>query len=84
MEHLPDYALFHYGSYETKFIKQMESQYGANSDLLKTIRSRTFNVLSAIYGRIYFPVYFNDLKSIASFLGFKWSDPQAAGLTSIL
>jgi uncharacterized protein YprB with RNaseH-like and TPR domain len=84
MEHMPDYAIFHYGSYETKFIKQMESQYGANSDLLKTIRSRCFNVLSTIYGRIYFPTHSNDLKSIASFLGFKWSDPQSAGLTSIL
>lgn len=84
MEHMPDYALFHYGSYETKFIKQMGAEYGGNAELLEKIRSRCFNVLSAIYGRIYFPSYSNDLKSIASFLGFKWSDSQAAGLMSIL
>ena len=84
MEQIPDYALFHYGSYETKFLKQMGAEYGGKDELLEKIRSRCFNVLSAIYGRIYFPSYSNDLKSIASFLGFKWSDSQAAGLTSIL
>lgn len=84
MEHMPNYALFHYGSYETKFIKQMESEYGGNKEMLERIRSRCFNVLSTIYGRIYFPTYSNDLKRIASFLGFNWSDSNASGLQSIL
>jgi len=84
MKHIPDYALFHYGSYETKFIKQMGSEYGGNTELLEKIRSRCFNVLSAIYGRVYFPTYSNGLKSIASFLGFKWSESNASGLTSVL
>ncbi len=79
-----DYVLFHYGSYETKFIKQMETKYGGNIELLKRIKSRSFNVLSAIYGYVYFPTYSNDLKSIANFLGFKWSDQIASGLTSVL
>jgi predicted RecB family nuclease len=83
MEHITDYALFHYGSYETKFIKQMGSEYGGKQELINTIRSRCFNVLSAIYGCIYFPSYSNDLKSIASFLGFKWSEIDASGLQSI-
>ncbi len=83
MEHITDYALFHYGSYETKFLKQMGSIYGGKQELLEIIRSRCFNVLSAIYGRIYFPTYSNDLKSIASFLGFKWSEIDASGLQSI-
>jgi len=84
MKYIQDYALFHYGSYETKFIKQMGSKYGGDAELLEKIRLRCFNVLSAIYGRIYFPTYSNDLKSIASFWGFKWSDLQASGLTSVL
>lgn len=79
-----DYVLFHYGSYETKFIKQMGTLYGGDSELLEKIRSHSFNVLSAIYGRIYFPTYSNDLKSIASLLAFKWSEKNASGLTSIL
>lgn len=81
---LDNFVLFHYGSYETKFMKLMGSQYGGDSELFERIKSQTFNVLSAIYGRIYFPTYSNDLKSIASFLGFNWSDPNAAGIMSIL
>ncbi len=84
MKDIPDYALFHYESYETNFIKQMGSKNGGNTELLEKIRSRSFNVLSALYGRIYFPTYSNDLKSIASFLEFKWSEPDAAGITSVL
>ncbi len=84
MTKFDDYVLFHYGSYETKFIKQMGTQYGGDNELLERIKSRSFNVLSAIYGRIYFPTYSNDLKSIASFLGFKWSDQNASGLASVL
>ncbi len=84
MEALKDFVLFHYGSYETKFLKQMGAQYGGSSELLEKIKSRSFNVLAAIYGHIYFPTYSNDLKSIASFLGFKWSDYNASGLMSLL
>ena len=81
---LKDFVLFHYGSYETKFIKQMGAQYCGSNEWLEKIEARSFNVLSAIYGRIYFPTYSNGLKSIASFLGFKWSEPNASGLTSVL
>jgi predicted RecB family nuclease len=84
IEHITNCALFHYGSYETKFIKQMGLEYGGNTELLEKIRSRCFNVLSAIYGRIYFSMYSNDLKSIASLLGFKWSERNASGLMSVL
>ncbi|MBI4684891.1 MAG: TM0106 family RecB-like putative nuclease [Nitrospirae bacterium] len=84
MEALKKFVLFHYGSYESKFFKRMGAQYGGSSELIEKIISHSFNVLSAIYGHIYFPTYSNDLKSIASFLGFKWSDHNASGLTSLL
>ena len=83
MEALKDFVLFHYGSYESKFFKQMGAQYGGSSALLEKIISQSFNVLSAIYGHIYFPTYSNDLKSIASFLGFKWSAHNASGIMSL-
>ncbi|MDO9462728.1 MAG: TM0106 family RecB-like putative nuclease, partial [Deltaproteobacteria bacterium] len=35
MGEMKDFVLFHYGSYETKFIKQMGKQYGGNSELLE-------------------------------------------------
>ncbi|MBI4849936.1 MAG: TM0106 family RecB-like putative nuclease [Nitrospirae bacterium] len=84
MEALKDFVLFHYGSYETKFLKLMSAQYGGSSELLKKITLRSFNVLSAIYGKIYFPTYSNGLKSIASFMGFRWSDHNASGFMSLL
>lgn len=79
-----EFVLFHYGSYETKFLKFMGAQYGGRSALLEKIESRSFNVLSAIYGKIYFPTYSNDLKSVAPFLGFMWSDLKASGFMSLL
>ena len=42
------------------------------------------NILSIIYGNIYFPTYTNGLKDIASFLGFKWSTPAPSGQRSLL
>jgi predicted RecB family nuclease len=62
----------------------MGTLYGGETDLLEKLQSHAFNILSAIYGYIYFPVYSNDLKSIASFLGFKWSNDNASGLRSLL
>jgi predicted RecB family nuclease len=81
---LKDFVLFHYGSYETKFLKLMGVQYGGSSELLEKITLRSFNVLSAIYGKIYFPTYSNGLKSVASFMGFRWSDHNASGFMSLL
>jgi predicted RecB family nuclease len=42
------------------------------------------NVLSLIYGKIYFPTYSNTLKEIAAFTGFKWTEAKASGLQSII
>jgi len=44
----------------------------------------TINILSAIYGHVYFPVASNGLKEIAGYCGFKWSDSLASGLQSIV
>ena len=44
----------------------------------------TVNVLSVIYLHVYFPVYSNGLKDIAGHLGFRWSDPEASGVQSVV
>ena len=41
------------------------------------------NILSVIYGRVYFPTYSNGLKDIASYLGFKWSIEEPSGQRSL-
>ena len=79
-----DFVIFHYGSYESRFLRRMTKLYGGDPALIERIESRSVNVLSLIYGRVFFPTYANDLKSIAGFLGFKWSSPDASGLQSIV
>jgi predicted RecB family nuclease len=83
IEGIEDFVLFHYGSYETKFLERMEARYGGNAAVLARIKKSSANVLSLIYSRIYFPVHSNDLKSVVGCLGFRWSDTNASGLQSI-
>src|SRR2546423_2174618 len=73
-------VLIHYGSFETVFLKRMRQRYGAppsGSPVAKALES-SINLLSVIFGQIYFPTYSNGLKDIAGWLGFKWSDQVAA------
>lgn len=79
-----DLVVFHYGSYETHFLERMEERYGGDPVVLARIQARSVNVLSAIHARIYFPIYSNDLKSVAGCLGFGWSFPDVSGLQSIV
>jgi predicted RecB family nuclease len=79
-----DFVLYHYGSYETQFLKRMEERYGGDPETLARLGPRCVNVLSGIHARVYFPVYANDLKSIAGCLGFRWSASTASGLQAVL
>ena len=80
---LADFTLYFYGSYESRWLKLMQRRHGGDKTIIQALQSRSCNVLSAIYGHIYFPTYANDLKSIASYLGFRWSSPDASGIQSI-
>ena len=44
------------------------------------IPSRPITYVSSVF----FPTYANDLQSVAEFLGFQWSAPDASGLQSIV
>jgi len=83
LNQIEDFDLLHYGKYENCFLRRMRKLYGGDTDLLDRIESCSSNVLSAIHCHLYFPVLSNDLKSIASCLGFKWSTEGASGLESI-
>ena len=78
-------VLIHYGSFETVFLKRMRQKYGAppNDSLAAKALESPINLLSVIFGQIYFPTYSNGLKDIARWLGFKWSDQDVSGLQSI-
>lgn len=79
-----EFALFHYGSYESKFLRKMAERYGGDPQLMRKIEVNSVNVLSLIYSRVYFPVYANDLKSVASCLGFRWTADDASGLQAVV
>ena len=44
----------------------------------------TVNLVTFVYGRIYFPTFSNSLKEIAGFLGFRWTGSVASGLEAII
>ena len=81
-----EFTLFHYGSYETKFIERMSKKYSREEDeeILQKIKSSLVNTLSLIYANIYFPTYSNSLKDIGSYLGQKWTEENATGLQSLV
>ncbi|SPE29774.1 transposase [Candidatus Sulfopaludibacter sp. SbA6] len=79
--------LIYYGSYETVFLRRLTRRYGdtagdARSVVHGLMRSAQ-NILSVVYGRVYFPTYSNGLKDIASYLGFKWSIEEPSGQRSL-
>jgi hypothetical protein len=79
-------VLIHYGSFESAFLRRMCEKYGGPPDgsaTAKAIKSPV-NILSVIFGQIYFPTYSNGLKEIAGWLGFRWSDRDASGVQSIV
>ena len=79
--------LFHYGSYETTFLKKMKERY---PDTIKDLKAferlieQSVNLVSVIYAQIYFPTYSNSLKDIARHLGFDWSEKTASGFSSLI
>ncbi|MGA7946379.1 MAG: TM0106 family RecB-like putative nuclease, partial [Candidatus Sulfotelmatobacter sp.] len=78
--------LIHYGSYETQFLKRMRTRYPdvESPSFLGHLISSALNLLSVIYAHVYFPTYSNGLKEVASYLGFRWSDGAASGLTALV
>lgn len=79
--------LFHYGSFETTFLKVMQARHGNTLDdgfSISRLAANAINVLSLVYTHIYFPTYTNGLKDIASHLGFRWAMNNPSGVRSLL
>jgi predicted RecB family nuclease len=84
LEEFDDVCIFHYGSYDAQALSRLARSYAPTSSLMARLDGATFNVLSAIYGKVHFPCYANDLKSVAASLGFSWRTPSAGGIDSIV
>jgi len=76
----PDSPVYHYGSYEKKAFATLAKRHGSGSGLSDCL----VNVASSVYGKVYFPVRSNGLKSLGGFLGATWTDPKASGLQSLV
>jgi predicted RecB family nuclease len=84
---LGKFRIYHYGSYDRRFLDDMAKRYGGLSDsepLSQRLKSDTVDVLTAITGNVYFPAYSRSLKAIGAILGAKWSDPSASGIQSMV
>ena len=77
------FRVFHYGAYETTALNRMRSLVQPSESIDRVLAYST-NILSLIYGRIYFPVYSNSLKHIAPFLGYTWADRSGTGTNSMV
>jgi predicted RecB family nuclease len=84
---VPNPILVHYGSFETAFLKRMCSQYGGPPpDQVPVVNAveQSLNLLSFLFGRVYFPTYSNGLKEVGAFVGARWEAPGASGVQSLV
>jgi len=81
VDQYPTAPIYHYGSYELRTIVKLAKRYAVDANDLS---KRLINVNKQIYGKIYFPVYSNQLKNVAGFFGATWTSPHASGLQSVV
>jgi len=75
----PDAPVFHYGQYEARACKILAERHGGGD-----LAGRLVNVLSTIYGKVYFPAYGNGLKELGACLGIEWSSTLESGLMTLV
>ena len=77
----------HFGNFEKEFLTVMTKRYCKSkeqSEYVEGLIQQTVNLLSLIYGRIYFPTFSNSLKDIARYLGHRWPDEIGNGYEALL
>ena len=81
----PGCALFHYGSYDQKALKALKSRANpSDADFVNGVIDRCCNVLPWVHSHCYFPIYSIKLKTIAAYLGCKFTGPIHSGAESIV
>ena len=84
---VPNPKLIFYGRYERRFLTEMSQRYDdlfVRFPAIENIVQKSLNMISAVYGKIYFPTYGNTLKDLARHLGFAWTSAGASGLQSLV
>jgi predicted RecB family nuclease len=78
-----NFQIYYFGQSERKFFESIAELDNKYKTIIDKILEKSTNILSVIYGNIYFPTYSNSLKDIANYLGFKWTTPNSTGLDAI-
>jgi predicted RecB family nuclease len=78
-----NFLVFCYGGYERAFLKRMRNV-ATNKEAVDRVLDALVNTLSLVYAHVYFPCYSNGLKEVGSYLGCRWTEPNASGLQSIV
>jgi len=76
-----DAPIYHYGAYEPTALEKLAARYQTDCE---HIRQNLVNIITCIYGKIYFPVRSNSLKDIGRFVGASWTSPEASGLQTLV
>jgi predicted RecB family nuclease len=80
-------TIIYYGNFEAKFFKRMKLRYPHTIPKIENFDrmiSNSINLLKIIYGQIYFPSYSNSLKDICNYFGYRWTEPDASGISSLM
>ena len=83
LKQYPETSVYHYGSYETRGLKQAQKKWPLFKNDIAAIEPQMVNLLGFLRTHVYPPIYNNGLKELTHFLGFKWSIEGADGLLSI-
>jgi predicted RecB family nuclease len=76
-----------YGAYESRFLRQMKERYVSAADEMEFVDrliETSVNLVSCIYGKIYFPTFSNSLKEVGRYFRFEWTWPRASGAAASL
>ncbi len=85
LDGIDDYIIYHFGSFETRALRRFAKK--ATNEVVKQVDkvlSNSLNVLALLSNNVYPPTYTNDLKTVAAYLGFAWSDQDVSGPESII
>ena len=80
----PDWPLLHYGETESIALVRLAQRQGADAQEIARLRSRLLDVHARLRRHWRLPVNSYGLKAVASWIGFRWSQPGVDGARCLL
>ena len=81
VDEYPNAPIYHYGNYEARVIGSFIKRFKPEAT---SVAKRLVNLNSQVFGKVYFPVRSNSLKTLGKLLGASWTEPDASGLLSLV